>query len=44
MEALTAYAQRSGAVSGLLAAEPFMLLRESSSGGMGGFAPPMTAS
>jgi LmbE family N-acetylglucosaminyl deacetylase len=39
MEALTAYAQRSGAVSGLLAAEPFMLLRESSSGGMGGFAP-----
>lgn len=41
MEALTAYAQRSGAVSGLLAAEPFMLLRESASGGMGGFAPPV---
>lgn len=40
MEALTAYAQRSGAVSGLLAAEPFMLLRESSCGGMGGFTPP----
>jgi LmbE family N-acetylglucosaminyl deacetylase len=44
MEALTAYAQRSGAVSGLLAAEPFMLLRESSSGGMGGFAPSVAPS
>jgi LmbE family N-acetylglucosaminyl deacetylase len=32
LEALTAYAQRSGATSGVLAAEPFMLLRESSVG------------
>lgn len=36
MEALTAYAQRHGASSGLLAAEAFMLLRESSTAGMGG--------
>lgn len=36
MEALTAYAQRHGVASGLLAAEPFMLLRESASAGMGG--------
>jgi hypothetical protein len=32
LEALTAYAQRSGAMSGVLAAEPFMLLRESGAG------------
>lgn len=44
MEALTAYAQRSGAVSGLLAAEPFMLLRESASGGMGGLTRPVAPS
>jgi len=37
MEALTAYAQRHGAASGQLAAEPFMLLRESASAGMGGW-------
>jgi LmbE family N-acetylglucosaminyl deacetylase len=36
MEALTAYAQRHGVASGLLAAEPFMLLRESATAGMGG--------
>ncbi|MGH3384864.1 MAG: PIG-L deacetylase family protein [Nocardioidaceae bacterium] len=36
MEALTAYAQRHGVASGLLAAEPFMLLRESASAGMRG--------
>lgn len=36
MEALTAYAQRHGAASGLLAAEPFMLLRESAGAGMRG--------
>lgn len=34
-EALTAYAQRYGATSGLLAAEPFMLLRESGHGMLG---------
>lgn len=34
-EALTAYAQRHGAASGLLAAEPFMLLRESAHGMLG---------
>lgn len=34
MEALTAYAQRHGVAAGLLAAEPFMLLRESSDTGM----------
>jgi LmbE family N-acetylglucosaminyl deacetylase len=32
LEALRAYAQRSGAMSGVLAAEPFMLLRESGAG------------
>lgn len=36
VEALTAYAQRHGAASGLLAAEPFMVLRESATAGMGG--------
>ncbi len=36
LEALTAYAHRHGAASGLLAAEPFMLLRESASRGMSG--------
>ncbi|MGA9750127.1 MAG: PIG-L deacetylase family protein [Nocardioides sp.] len=36
IEALTAYAQRHGAASGLLAAEPFMLLRESAKAGMRG--------
>lgn len=36
MEALTAYAQRHGVASGLLAAEPFMLLRESAGAGMAG--------
>lgn len=35
LEALTAYAQRHGAASGLLAAEPFMLLRESADGVLG---------
>jgi LmbE family N-acetylglucosaminyl deacetylase len=34
LEALTAAAQRHGAASGLLAAEPFMLLRESAVAGM----------
>jgi LmbE family N-acetylglucosaminyl deacetylase len=34
LEALTATAQRHGAASGLLAAEPFMLLRESAVAGM----------
>ncbi|HET6624790.1 MAG TPA: PIG-L deacetylase family protein [Nocardioidaceae bacterium] len=38
MEALTAYAQYHGVASGLLAAEPFMLLRESASRGMNGVA------
>jgi LmbE family N-acetylglucosaminyl deacetylase len=36
VEALTAYAQSHGAASGLLAAEPFMLLRESSTAAMRG--------
>jgi LmbE family N-acetylglucosaminyl deacetylase len=36
VEALTAYAQRYGAMSGLLAAEPFMVLRESAAAGMHG--------
>ncbi len=36
LEALTAYAHRHGAASGLLAAEAFMILRESSSRGLGG--------
>lgn len=35
LEAMTAYAQRHGAASGLLAAEPFMLLRESGAGMLG---------
>jgi LmbE family N-acetylglucosaminyl deacetylase len=35
-EALTAYAQRHGVAAGLLAAEPFMLLRESATAGMSG--------
>jgi N-acetylglucosamine malate deacetylase 1 len=39
IEALTAYAQRHGAASGQLAAEPFMLLRESASAGMRGPVP-----
>lgn len=37
IEALTAYAQRHGVVSGQLAAEPFMLLRESATAGMSGW-------
>ena len=37
IEALTAYAQRHGVVSGQHAAEPFMLLRESATAGMGGW-------
>jgi LmbE family N-acetylglucosaminyl deacetylase len=36
MEALRAYAQRHGVASGMLAAEPFMLLRESSAFGLRG--------
>lgn len=36
MEALTAYAQRHGVASGLLAAEPFMVLRESAIAGLRG--------
>lgn len=36
VEALTAYARRHGAASGLLAAEPFMVLRESAAAGMHG--------
>jgi LmbE family N-acetylglucosaminyl deacetylase len=36
MEALKAYAQRHGVASGMLAAEPFMLLRESSAFGLRG--------
>lgn len=43
MEALTAYAQRHGVASGLLAAEPFMLLRESATAGMRGLAEGGTA-
>ena len=38
LEALTAYAQSHGAASGMLAAEPFMLLRESANHGLGGHA------
>jgi LmbE family N-acetylglucosaminyl deacetylase len=38
MEALTAYAQRHGVAAGLMAAEPFMLLRESATAGMSGLA------
>ena len=37
LEALTVYAQRSGVAAGMLAAEPFMLLRESADRGLGGF-------
>ena len=40
LEALTAYARRHGVVSGLHAAEPFMLLRESSSAGLRGWSGP----
>lgn len=36
MEALTAYAHAHGVAAGLLAAEPFMLLRESANNGAGG--------
>ncbi len=38
LEALTAYAHRHGPASGLVAAEPFMLLRESATAGMAGLA------
>lgn len=38
-EALTAYAQAHGVASGMLAAEPFVLLRESANGGLGGILP-----
>jgi hypothetical protein len=38
VEALTAYSQRHGVAAGMLAAEPFMLLRESANRGMGGYA------
>ncbi|HET8560609.1 MAG TPA: PIG-L deacetylase family protein [Marmoricola sp.] len=38
VEALTAYAQRHGVAAGLMAAEPFMLLRESATAGMYGSA------
>ena len=38
LEALTAYAQSHGAASGMLAAEPFMLLRESADDGLYGHA------
>jgi LmbE family N-acetylglucosaminyl deacetylase len=37
LEALTAYGQRHGVAAGMLAAEPFMLLRESADRGMSGF-------
>jgi len=36
LEALTAYAQRHGVAAGLMAAEPFVLLRESATHGMSG--------
>ena len=39
VEGLTAYARRHGAVSGMLAAEPFMLLRESANRGLDGSLP-----
>ncbi|NUT46058.1 MAG: hypothetical protein HOV94_01885, partial [Saccharothrix sp.] len=39
LEALTAYAQAHGVASGMLAAEPFMVLRESANHGMGGIVP-----
>lgn len=38
LEALTAYSQRHGVAAGMLAAEPFMLLRESANRGMCGTA------
>ena len=43
VEGLTAYARRHGAVSGMLAAEPFMLLRESANRGLDGSQPGSTA-
>lgn len=39
VEGLTAYARRHGAISGMLAAEPFMLLRESANCGLDGSVP-----
>lgn len=36
IEALTAYSQRHGVAAGLLAAEPFMVLRDSATSGLGG--------
>ena len=39
VEGLTAYARRHGAVSGMLAAEPFMVLRESANRGLDGSVP-----
>jgi LmbE family N-acetylglucosaminyl deacetylase len=39
IEALTAYAHGHGVASGMLAAEPFMLLRESANHGVGGIVP-----
>ena len=39
VEGLTAYAKRHGAVSGMTAAEPFMLLRESANRGLDGSVP-----
>lgn len=39
LEALTAYAHTHGVAAGLLAAEPFMLLRESANDGAGGILP-----
>ena len=44
LEALTAYARGNGAASGLLAAEPFMLLRESATSGLHGLARPCEVS
>jgi LmbE family N-acetylglucosaminyl deacetylase len=42
IEALTAYAHGHGVASGMLAAEPFMLLRESANHGLGGIVPGTT--
>jgi LmbE family N-acetylglucosaminyl deacetylase len=42
VEGLTAYARRHGAVSGMRAAEPFMLLRESANRGLDGSLPGST--
>jgi LmbE family N-acetylglucosaminyl deacetylase len=42
IEALTAYAHGHGVASGMLAAEPFMLLRESANHGVGGIVPGTT--